>query len=62
MRLRRLALGHRLVGIFVTKLVEREGAGFGDLDGALERILVAFEQARHLVRRFQVALGIGFEA
>ena len=62
MRLRRLTLRHRLIGIFVAKLVEREGAGLRDLDGPLERILVAFEQARHFVRRLQVPLGIGFEA
>ena len=61
MRLRRLALGHRLVGIFVFQLVEGEGAGIGDLDGAGERILMAGEQPRHLLRRFQMPLGIGFE-
>ena len=61
MRLRRLAVRDRLVRIFVTKLVEREGAGVGDLDGAAKRILVAFEQPRDLMRRFQLALGIGFE-
>ena len=36
MRLRRLALGHRLVWIFVFQLVEGEGAGICDLDGAGE--------------------------
>ena len=49
MRLRRLALRHRLVGIFVFQLVEGEGAGVGDLDAAAERVLMAFEQARHLL-------------
>ena len=61
MRLRRLAVGHRLVGIFVFQLVEGEGAGVGDLDGAGERIFVAGEQPRHLLRRFEMPLGIGFE-
>ena len=61
MRLRRLALGHRLVWIFVFQLVEGEGAGICDLDGAGERILMAGEQPRHFLRRFQVPLGIGFE-
>ena len=62
MRLRRLAVRHRLVGIFVFQLVEGEGAGVGDLDAAAERIFMAFEQARHLLCRFDVPLGIGFEA
>ena len=33
-----------------------------DLDGACERVLMAFEQPRHLAWRFQMPLGIGFEA
>ena len=61
MRLGGLALGHRLVGIFVFQLIEGEGAGVGDLDGAGERILMAGEQPRHFLRRLQVPLGIGFE-
>ena len=61
MRLRRLALGHRFVGIFVSQLVEREGAGVGDLHGAGERVRMAGEQPRHFVGRFQVPLGIGLQ-
>ena len=55
MRLRRLAVRHRLVGIFVFQLVEGEGAGVSDLDGAGERVFVAGEQPRHLLRRFRDA-------
>ena len=62
MRLRRLALRHRFVWIFVFQLVEREAAGVCDLDGACQRLFVAFEQARHFMRGFQMPLGIGFEA
>ena len=61
MGLRRLAFRHRFIRVFVTELVEREAAGFGDLDGAGKRLFVAFEQARHLFWRFQMPLGIGFE-
>jgi hypothetical protein len=61
MRLRRLALGHRLVGIFVFQLVEGKSAGVGDLDGAGERLFVAGEEPRYFLRRFQVPLGIGLE-
>src|SRR5215510_793934 len=61
MRLRRLALGHRLVWIFVFQLIEREAAGVGDLDGAGERVLVAGEQPPHFLRRLEMPLGIGLE-
>ena len=61
MRLRGLAMRHRLVGIFVFQLVEGEGAGVSDLDGAGERIFVAGEEPRNFLRRFQVPLGIGLE-
>ena len=59
--LRRLAFRHRLIGIFVAKLIEGEATGFGDLDGAGKCLFVAFEQARHFFRRFQMPLGIRFE-
>ena len=62
MRLRRLAFGYGLVGIFVFQLVEREAAGVGDLDAAAEGLLVALEQARHVLCGFDVTFGIGFEA
>ena len=62
MGLRCLALRNRLVRIFVSQLVEGEAARFRDLDGARQRVLIALEEARHLGRRFQMPLGIGFEA
>ena len=61
MGLRGLAVWHRLVRIFIFQLIEGEGAGLRDLDGAVKRFLVASEQARHLFRGFQMPLGIGFE-
>ena len=61
MGLRRLAFRYRLIGIFVTELVEGEAAGFRDLDGAGKRLFVAFEQARHFFWRFQMPLRIGFK-
>ena len=61
MRLRGLAWRHRLVGIFVFQFVEGEGAGGGDLDAAAKRVLMAGEQTCHVLRGFDVALGIGFK-
>ncbi len=60
--LRGFPFGHRFVGIFVFQLVEREGASLRDLDAAAKRILMAAEEPRHLLRRFDMPLGIGFEA
>ena len=45
---------HRLVGIFVLELTEREAAGLGDLDRAGDRAGKAGEQPRHFRRAFQV--------
>ena len=61
MRLRRLAVRHRLVGIFVFQLVEGVAAGVSDLHGAGKRRFVAGEEPRHLLRRFEMPLGIGLE-
>ena len=58
MLLRGFAFRHRLVGIFVFQLAEREIAGFGDLDGAGDGLGKIFEQPRHLRRGFQMAFGI----
>ena len=61
--IRKMLLGgfsfrHRLVGIFVCELAEREAAGFGDFDGAGDGVGKAGEQPRHLRRRLQMAFGI----
>ena len=56
-----LALRHRLVGIFVFQLAEREGAGFGDRQGAGDGVGKAGEQPRHFRRAFQMPLGIDGE-
>ena len=58
MLLRGLARRHRLVGIFVFELAEREAAGFGDLDGAGDGVGKVGEQPRHLRRRLEMPLGI----
>ena len=56
-----LARRHRLVGIFVFELAEREAAGLGDLDGAGDRVGKAREQPRHLRGRLEMPLGIDRE-
>ncbi len=62
MRLRRLARRHRLVGIVVAKLVQGKAAAIHDLQGALDRGLMAPKQTCHLGRRLQMTLGIGQQA
>ena len=62
MPLRRAAVGHRLVGILVSQLVEAEGAQFDDLESAGEGLLAAPEQALHLGPALEMALGVGGEA
>jgi hypothetical protein len=59
--LRARARRHRLFGILVFELIEREAAGLGDLHGAFHRRLMAAEEAGHLGCRLQMALGIGLE-
>jgi hypothetical protein len=60
--LRRKSFRHRLARIFIAQLVEREAARIGQPRGILQRLRPALEQALHLLRRFQVALGIGQQA
>ena len=60
--LRGLPFRDRLLGIFVTQLVEAEAAALDDFEAALDRVLMAAKQPRHLLRRLQMALGIGGEA
>jgi hypothetical protein len=52
----------RLLGILVAERIEAEAATFGDLDRAFDRLGSAPEQARHLGRFLQVALGVGRQA
>ena len=61
MLLRREMGGHRLVGIFVMKLRQREGEALGDLDGALDRMLLAAKQLQHLLDRLEMTLAIDLE-
>ena len=58
LRLRRAADRHRLVGIFVAQLVEREAATLRDLEAGRDRFGIALEQARHLGRRLQMPLAM----
>ena len=60
--MRGFSCGHRLVGIFVFQLVEGEGASSRDLDAMTQRLLMAGEEPRHVLRRFYMPLGIGLEA
>jgi hypothetical protein len=53
-----LAGWHRLVGILVLQVAEREPAGFCDLYGAGDRIREGSEQARHFRGRLQMPLGV----
>jgi hypothetical protein len=57
--LRRSPVRDHLLGVFVTQFIETEAAAFNHLEGAFDRILLAAKQPRHLLRRFQMALGIG---
>ncbi len=61
LRLRGAARTGRLLGVLVAQLVEGEAAAPGDLDGARHGLGIGAEQARHLGRAFQVALGVGGE-
>ena len=59
--LRRLPFRNRLLGIFVAQLVEAEAAALDDFEAALDGVHPAAKEPRHLLRRFQMALGIGRE-
>ena len=56
-----LAIGHRFPRIFVAQFVEREAAGIGHFAGGGNGVRPVGEQALHLGRALQVALGIGVE-
>src|SRR6516164_10588809 len=57
----RLPFGDRLFGVFVAQLVEIEPAALWNFEAALDRVLMAAKQPRHLLRQFQMTLGIGGE-
>ena len=61
MLLRGLTRRHGFIGIFIDEFVEREAAGFDNLERPRECCFVTFEQARHLGRLLQMPLGVGFE-
>ena len=56
-----LARWHRLIGIFVFDLVERETASFGDVDCASNGVGKTGEQPRHFRRGFKMPFGIDRE-
>ena len=56
--LRRLAVGHRLLGIFVAQLVEAEVQRVGECTRGGNRMRPAGEQPRHFVGRLQMPFGI----
>ena len=53
---------HRLLGVLVAQLVEREADAVGDLQRARHGLRVVGEQARHFGAGLQVPLGVGLEA
>ena len=62
MALRGLARRHRLIGILVFELVEREIDAAGKAQGFRDRLRRVAKQPRHFVSRLEIAFGIGFEA
>ena len=60
--LRRQAGDRGFVGILIGQLVQRKPAALCDLDRAGERLGMAAEQPRHLIRGFQVAIGMPLAA
>ncbi len=61
MLLRRLSFGYWFVGIIVFELVERECDPVGKADGFGDGVGRFVEKLRHLVWRFQMPFGIGFQ-
>ncbi len=57
----RLAGRDRLVGVLVAQGVETEGGGLDDLARALQGVLVALEQPRHLRADLQMPFGVGLQ-
>ena len=55
----RIARGHRVDRVLVAQLVKGEVAHGGDVSRAGDGIGPVGEQARHLVRGLEVALGVG---
>ena len=61
MTLRGLARRHRLVGILVFQLIERERNAAGKPHGFRDRLRHIAKQPRHFIRRLEIALRIGFK-
>jgi len=61
MLLRGFSRRHRLVRILVFQLVERKADAAGKAHGLCDRFGEVAEQSRHLLRRFEIALRIGFK-
>ncbi len=59
--LRRAALRHDLVGIFVAQLAEAEAAALGELHRARHGLGIIAEQAPHLGFGLEMPLGMGVE-
>ena len=64
--LQRLLRRQRRVGallrILIGQFVEREAAALDDLERARQRLGIAGEQAVHLLRRLEIAIGMAFAA
>ncbi len=61
MALRGLARRHRLVGVLISKLIERKIDAAGKPHGFLNRLREVAEQPRHFVSRLEIAFRIGFK-
>ncbi len=61
MALRRLARRHRFVGILIFELIERKCDAIGEAHGFRHRFRQIAKQPRHLIRRFEISFGIGFQ-
>ncbi len=61
MPLGRLARRHRLVGVFVFQIVQREAAGLDHFYGPRQGGLMALEQPGHFVGGLEEALGVGLQ-
>ena len=59
--MRGLARWHRLVGILILQLIEREADAVGETHRFSQRIRPLPEQPRHIVRRAQMAFGVGLQ-
>ncbi len=59
---RGLVFLHQFVGIFVAKLIKRKRALLGNVQRSADGLRIIRQQTMHLLRRFEISLGIGEQA